>query len=210
MFWPASRSLRAARKKSLPSWVMPPTKCVLNWVSHSLQYSNSMSLLNKPLRHHSTRSRLTALPTTSRTAALISQPFLYTSRRLQKTLNLRLLTPMGQAYANSGQDDLAVKSINSAFDLRQRASELERFYIDTRYYELVTGDVDKRIEVLQLWKRMYPRDSVPPNDLAAEYTDMGKYDQALAEAQDEVRLAPNDHTGYELLGISYLGLNRFD
>ena len=117
---------------------------------------------------------------------------------------------MGQAYANSGQDDLAVKSINSAFDLRQRASELERFYIDTRYYELVTGDVDKRIEVLQLWKRMYPRDSVPPNDLAAEYTDMGKYDQALAEAQDEVRLAPNDHTGYELLGISYLGLNRFD
>jgi len=117
---------------------------------------------------------------------------------------------MGQAYANSGQDDLAVKSIKKAFELRQRASELEKFYIDTRYYELVTGDVDKRIEALQLWKRMYPRDSVPPNDLAAEYTDMGKYDQALAEAQDEVRLAPNDHTGYELLGISYLGMNRFD
>lgn len=116
---------------------------------------------------------------------------------------------MGQAYANSGQDDLAVNSIKRAFELRQRASDLERFYIDTRYSELVTGDVNKRIEILHLWKRMYPRDSIPPNDLAAEYTDMGKYDRAVVEAQDEVRLAPNDHTGYELLGVSYLGLNRF-
>jgi eukaryotic-like serine/threonine-protein kinase len=116
---------------------------------------------------------------------------------------------MGQTYENSGYNDQAVASIKKAFELQGRASEPEKFYIITRYYELVTGEVEKRIEALQLWKRMYPRDPVPPNDLGAEYTDMGKYEQALVEAGEKVRLSPDQHTGYELLGVSYLGLNRF-
>jgi eukaryotic-like serine/threonine-protein kinase len=116
---------------------------------------------------------------------------------------------LGQAYANSGKNDLAVANIKLAYDRQSHASEPEKFYIVTRYHELVTGEIEKRIEALQLWKQMYPRDDVPPNDLAAEYTDMGKYEQGLQEAQEEVRLSPTLHTGYELLGISYLGLNKF-
>jgi len=115
---------------------------------------------------------------------------------------------MGQAYANSGQDELAVESIKRAFQGRARASELEKFYIETRYYELVTGELEKRIESLQFWEKMYPRDPIPRNDLAAEYTDMGSYDQALKEAQETVRLAPQQFTGYVLLGVSYMGLDR--
>ena len=116
---------------------------------------------------------------------------------------------MGQAYANSGQNEPAVESIKQAFQRRSRASELEKFYIETRYYELVTGEVEKRIEILQLWKKMYPRDPIATNDLAAEYTDAGRYEQALEEAQKTVQLAPHDFTGYVLLGVSYMGLDRF-
>lgn len=116
---------------------------------------------------------------------------------------------MGQAYANSGQEEPAVESIQQAFQRRSRASELEKFYIETRYYELVTGEVEKRIESLQLWKKMYPRDPIPTNDLAAEYTDMGRYEQALQEAQETLRLAPQTFTGHVLTGVSYMGLNRF-
>lgn len=115
---------------------------------------------------------------------------------------------LGQAYANAGKDNLAVTNIKYAYDRQSHASEPEKFYIVTRYHELVTGEIEKRIEALQLWKQMYPRDDVPPNDLAAEYTDMGKYEQGLQEAQEEVHLSPTLHTGYELLGISYLGLNK--
>lgn len=115
---------------------------------------------------------------------------------------------MGQAYANSGQNEPAVESIKQAFQRRSRASELEKFYIETRYYELVTGEVEKRIEILQLWKKMYPRDPIPTNDLAAEYTDAGRYDQALEEAQKTVQLAPQHFTGYVLVGVSYMGLGH--
>jgi tetratricopeptide (TPR) repeat protein len=116
---------------------------------------------------------------------------------------------MGQAYANSSQIELAVASVKQAYERRERASEAEKLYITTRFYELVTKDVDKRIEALQTWTRMYPRNGTSHNDLASEYVDMGRFDQGLAEAQETVRLSPSHYTGYELLGWSYLGLNRF-
>ncbi|HEX7288810.1 MAG TPA: protein kinase, partial [Candidatus Angelobacter sp.] len=115
---------------------------------------------------------------------------------------------MGQAYANSGQSSPAVESIKKAFERRARASELEKLYIETRYHELVTAQVDKRIEALELWEKMYPRDPIPHNDLASEYSDMGKYDQALAEAQQALLLAPQHVTVHILLGVSYMGLDK--
>ena len=59
-----------------------------------------------------------------------------------------------------------------------------------------------------MWKRTYPRDSIPPNNLSAAYASMGKWDQALTEALETVRLAPNEALGYQNIGGDYLGLNR--
>jgi tetratricopeptide (TPR) repeat protein len=115
---------------------------------------------------------------------------------------------MGQAYANSGQNSPAVESIKKAFERRSRASELEKLYIETRYHELVTQEADKRVEALELWEKMYPRDPIPHNDLASEYSDMGRYDQALAEAQQALELAPQHITVHILLGVSYMGLDK--
>ena len=63
---------------------------------------------------------------------------------------------LAQAYANGSQTDLARASIQRAFERRNRASEPEKFYITTGYYELATGETDKRIEALRLWRQMYP------------------------------------------------------
>jgi eukaryotic-like serine/threonine-protein kinase len=117
---------------------------------------------------------------------------------------------MGQAYANSTQNELAVQSVKQAFERRDRASEAEKFYIATRYYQLVNKDIEKRIEILQVWKRMYPREPAAHNDLGSEYTDIGKFSEALSEGQATVELEPNAHTAYEILGVAYLGLNRFE
>ena len=103
---------------------------------------------------------------------------------------------VGQAYANTGQIGPAIENTKQAFERRERTSEVEKLYISTHYYDIVTGESDKAIEAYQLWKRTYPRDSIPPNNLSASYAAMGKYDQALAEAQETVRLAPNEALGY--------------
>ena len=115
---------------------------------------------------------------------------------------------MGQAYANTGQIGPAIENTKLAFERRERVSELEKLYISTHYYDIVTGESDKSAEAYQLWKRTYPRDSIPTNNLAANYGAQGKYEQALPEALETVRLAPNEALGYSNLGGDYMGMNR--
>jgi serine/threonine protein kinase/tetratricopeptide (TPR) repeat protein len=115
---------------------------------------------------------------------------------------------MGQAYANTGQMQPAIENTKQAFERRERASELEKLYISTHYYDNVTGEMDKSVETYQLWKRTYPRDSIPTNNLASNYAAVGRWDQALVEAQETMRLAPNDALSYQNLGSNYLATNR--
>src|SRR5713101_8079630 len=116
---------------------------------------------------------------------------------------------LAQSYANTGQGALARENMTQAFERRERASELEKLYISTHYYEIVTGEIDKSMEAYQLWKRTYPRDSIPTNNLAIDNAWMGKFDQALVEAQETVRLDPNSAFSYGVLGGAYIGLDRF-
>jgi len=117
--------------------------------------------------------------------------------------------PLGQSYANTGQSTLARENETKAFERRDRASELEKLYISTHYYEIVTGEIDKSMAAYQLWKRTYPRDSIPTNNLAIDYAWTGKFDQALVEAQDTMRLDPNSAFTYGVMGGAYIGLDRF-
>ena len=80
---------------------------------------------------------------------------------------------MGQVYANSGQVELAIENTKQAFERRDRTSELEKLYITTHYYDIVTGELDKSIEAYEFWRRTYPRDSIPTNNLAAFYATDG-------------------------------------
>jgi len=115
---------------------------------------------------------------------------------------------VGQAYANTGQIEPAIENTKQAFERRERTSEVEKLYISTHYYDIVTGELDKSNEAYLLWKRTYPRDSIPPNNLSAAYSSIGKWDQALTEALETVRLAPNEALGYANIGGDYLGMNR--
>jgi serine/threonine protein kinase/tetratricopeptide (TPR) repeat protein len=115
---------------------------------------------------------------------------------------------LGQSYRNTGQTERASESTKLAFERRERASEREKLYITTHYYDNVTGELDKSIEAYQLWNRTYPRDSIPTNNLGVAYNEMGRFDQGLVEAQETMRLDPNSAFSHGVLGGAYLGLNR--
>src|SRR5882672_3910625 len=115
---------------------------------------------------------------------------------------------VGQCYGNTGQNGQAIENTKQAFERRERTSEVEKLYISTHYYDIVTGETDKAMESYQLWKRTYPRDSIPTNNLSSGYAAAGKYEQALPEALETVRLAPNEALSYENLGGDYIGLSR--
>ena len=54
-----------------------------------------------------------------------------------------------------------MENTQKAFELRERVSERERFYIEARYHQDVTGDLEKVRQVNELWALTYPRDELP-------------------------------------------------
>jgi serine/threonine protein kinase/tetratricopeptide (TPR) repeat protein len=117
---------------------------------------------------------------------------------------------MASMYYNNRQNDLAAEASQKAFDLRDRVSERERLYISAGYYDNVTGESDKYLETLELWKSTYPRDASPYNNLAVKYNELGLFDKALEAAREAIRLNPSSASGYSLLAAAFVGLNRFD
>ena len=117
---------------------------------------------------------------------------------------------MSSMYYNSGMHDLAADASRKAYALRDRVSERERLYIAAGYYDNVTGELDKYLETLDLWKRTYPNHASPPNNLALKYVELGQFDRAAEEAREAIRLNPNSASGYSLLASALVGLNRFD
>jgi tetratricopeptide (TPR) repeat protein len=116
---------------------------------------------------------------------------------------------LGTVYTNLGQSELSEKNREKAFELRDRASEHEKLYIMSHYY-VDSGQLEKGITALELYKQTYPRDSIPYNNLAVFYIEMGQYENALDNARQSVQLDPDSASGYSNLGVAYAGLNRLD
>jgi tetratricopeptide (TPR) repeat protein len=88
-------------------------------------------------------------------------------------------------------------------------SERERYHISTTYYHAVTGELEKAIEVYELWSKSYPRDDTPPLNLGFAYQQLGRHDKAVVETEEAQRLAPTA-TGYGNLAFEYIALDRLD
>ncbi len=112
-------------------------------------------------------------------------------------------------YIILNQPRHSAENAAKAFALKERVSEREKLHITTFYYSFATGELDKAVETLEIYKRTYPRDFRPPGNLSFTYSWMGQFEKALAEARASVHLNPNISAWQVALGTSLLRLNRF-
>jgi tetratricopeptide (TPR) repeat protein len=116
---------------------------------------------------------------------------------------------LGTIYNNLGQTQLSEQNRQKAFELRDRASEREKLYIMSHYYA-DSGQLDKGITAYELYIQTYPRDSIPYNNLAVIYNQLGQFDNALEKAKRAVELDPDMMNGYGQVASAYAGLNRIE
>ena len=114
---------------------------------------------------------------------------------------------LGVSQGNRGMDKDGEASLKKAMDLEDRASELERFYISGHYYSHV-GDYEKGVAIYEQWHKLYPRDTIPINNLGLAYADRGEFDKALNMALEEMRLEPESSYSYQDLASAYRENNR--
>ncbi len=122
----------------------------------------------------------------------------------------RAYSTLAAAYGNSGQPGFAAEAAQKAFELRERVSEREKFNIASSYYAVVTGEINKAIEVNELWKQTYPRDYVGRLRLAVQYNSNGQYEKAIEEYRESLRLNPNSSFGYVGIALAFMRLNHFE
>jgi serine/threonine protein kinase/tetratricopeptide (TPR) repeat protein len=103
---------------------------------------------------------------------------------------------LGLYYSINGEFALAKESTTKAYQLRDRASEQERFFITANYDLQVTGNLDKAQQTLESWVQTYPRDKQPRGFLSVVYQGLGKYERAIEEAKIAVGIDPDFTPGY--------------
>lgn len=113
------------------------------------------------------------------------------------------------SYAATGRPGLSAECAAKAYALRDRVNEYEKLAIANFYHGSVTGNIHKRIEVLNVLKQTYPPVWSVLGGLAANYNQIGQTEQAITEAPEAIRLNPGFNLPRLALGQALLRLNRY-
>lgn len=96
-----------------------------------------------------------------------------------------------------------------AYELRHRITELERYLVSYYYLMFATGELTRARDVLTLAAQTYPRQAPVRSNLAYTLLRLGQYDEAVAQAQEAVRLEPNLGVGYSNLAWALRAAGRY-
>ena len=120
---------------------------------------------------------------------------------------------LGLGYSGLGESVLSAESATRAWQLRERASDRERFFIEFTYHRQVTGNLEKAYQTLESWLQTYPRGDDPPSpyDLLGGLSTQGtgRFERAIETSRREIATHPDVAFGYGNLASSSLFLDRF-
>jgi eukaryotic-like serine/threonine-protein kinase len=117
---------------------------------------------------------------------------------------------LATTQSNLGNEKAAFVDFQKAFELKDRASDHERYNILADYYGLFKKDYVQAIPVYEEWIKKYPRDNIARDNLSWNYYLVGKYGSAVEQANTSLRNDPKDVYGINNLVNADIGLDRFD
>jgi serine/threonine protein kinase len=116
---------------------------------------------------------------------------------------------LGRSYDGFGEAELAAQNIGKAYELRDRVSDPENFFITFNYYRQVPRNLELARQTLESWTRKYPGDLMPHGFFAAfTSTGTGHYETAVEEGLKALEIDPNYSIGYGNVAFAYVYLDR--
>jgi len=117
---------------------------------------------------------------------------------------------LGRIYGDISESAQAADSITTAYQLRNRASDRERFFIMLSYDLQVTGNLEKARHTGALWAQTYPRAREAHGFLSLIDQELGNYEESAEEGKQAIQADPNFPPGYFNLAWADIFLNRFE
>jgi DNA-binding winged helix-turn-helix (wHTH) protein/tetratricopeptide (TPR) repeat protein len=118
---------------------------------------------------------------------------------------------LARLYSISGDPAAAAASARKAYELRDRATDREKFFISASYEIDVTGNLEQAQQTCDAWLEAYPRDSQVHGFLAGMiYPTFARYKEAVEEARKAIEIDPALAIAYEILASNYRYLGQLD
>lgn len=119
---------------------------------------------------------------------------------------------LGMAYHNVGDMQASRKNFAKAFELKDsRLTQEENFQTTALYHSAITGNLEKEIAVLVLYKQAYPRSVSAYNLSGRAYALLGRMEEALQEFNWAIEHSPVPSAqSYSSASQALMILGRFD
>jgi tetratricopeptide (TPR) repeat protein/predicted Ser/Thr protein kinase len=116
---------------------------------------------------------------------------------------------LATVYTGLGEETLSIENAKKGYQLRDRASDREKFSIESYYDVFVLGNLEKGTEVAEQWVKLFPRDISALNALARAYSYSGRLEEELTTYRELLRIEPTP-LAYDSVASAYVSLGRFD
>jgi tetratricopeptide (TPR) repeat protein len=121
---------------------------------------------------------------------------------------------LGLASSTLGETVLAAESATRAWQLRDRVTDRERFFVDFLYDRQVTGNLETAYQTLESWLRTYPRGEAPNSALSLlgglSTHGTGRFERAIEASREQIATDPDFGLAYSNLASTYFLLDRFE
>ena len=116
---------------------------------------------------------------------------------------------LGTVYSNLGQGDESKKMTTKAYELREKVSEAERYYIEARYFTSVENDTQKALDTYKVWLATYPNDYTALTNSALLYKQQGDRAEAIRRLELATKVAPDQPLAWTNLGQTYFDAGQY-
>ncbi len=121
---------------------------------------------------------------------------------------------LSSAYYNLGDSEKDKENITKAYQMRDSVSEHERYFIEYRYHQSVTGDWSKALDALVKDAAVFPHDAGPRSNLSNGENWIGNYKEAVRYADESIAIDRAEGyynaVGWEIAARAYKHANQFD
>jgi serine/threonine protein kinase/tetratricopeptide (TPR) repeat protein len=132
-----------------------------------------------------------------------------TRSQLRRAIEIDPKFAMAYAQLGLSEPETAAQNVAKAYELRDRVSDWENYYITFFYHRQVTGNLELARQTLESWAQKYPS-SLEPHGLLSAFTSQacGRYEKAAEEGQKAIKLDPDFAIGYANTAWTYVYQNR--
>jgi eukaryotic-like serine/threonine-protein kinase len=116
---------------------------------------------------------------------------------------------LSRTYSDLGENELAAQSITKAYELRDRVTDQENYFITFVYHRQVTGNLELGRQTLEAWRQKYPDELFPRGFLSGFVSPgTGHFETGAEEGLKAIEIDPYYSIGYENVAWIYIYMNR--